>query len=854
MTTLQDILAQLTSPSSQSMSIQDLITYMNNAHSIFVSLQLKAYTEIAEMDEAIIDIRRAKDRLQACESISNYLRRYIQLVNTLGSAQAHIQVQRDMISSFSNRMQGLVTVGLLPNACKDIHSRELAITQYREILEEIQSLKNALGDSSISGCESKIAELRDLYSYEHNTIYQIYRRFAENLDKLTAYDDVQSFERNSDMSTLNDMSPQQFIDVHHHYVLASQHRYDFFDSKLHLIHVTVYFAQRHPNQISLLYGILQHLRTIKFREYSLSYIHQVQTLIYTIKTNLIQNGPRIIKDRHGTPIELTLELMQAYEQAFDNHAATLKQDNPFLLLDSSNTASHKAFSVELYNLQVTIEQTVATCPDEFKSAFQNIAYYLRFYPNAFPHQKSLYLIEVKRILNDVVDLQKRIINAELKSYLSSFNQLILLELDKESFMLFDTIRCKQIISELKKGTISNTLMVWLRKEKLMPKRFVQAFQMDDVVQKVEPVNTADKPLSEAVMSLTSTEFSDDDSDWILVKYGRVKMSKQSKKNPSPPMSKNNSSSTFFGNDYTRKSSSSLIENTKAIEPFLSLSTTNMDSSSSIATTSSQDNLILPDASSFQPDLQPKLIVELPLIIQAGFQRIDQHMSFVIGSSVLDLIHAVEHPPVNLQKGQDIDFVSCKHPRHHFGTLLNYPTMPGILYVDRDNKDYLLECFVPHGIEETHFFVHDLETRDFTICTLYCNPKGEIFDPTGFGLTDYKNKTLRLHKAAQAASYSEAVQISIRSLMDDPVRILRLMKYLEKGYTLSTELIEALQGFTLEQSQMHKPRLYASARKLLQTYSPDSIVEKLNQYGLLTKLFDIETNVENDFGQLFCKSR
>lgn len=320
------------------------------------------------------------------------------------------------------------------------------------------------------------------------------------------------------------------------------------------------------------------------------------------------------------------------------------------------------------------------------------------------------------------------------------------------------------------------------------------------------------------------------------------------------MRKNNNSATFFGKGCIRKSSPPLTQNTKAIEQLSSLSTTDMDSASKIETISSRDNLVLPDASSFGPDLRPKLIVELPLIIQEGFQRIDEDMSFVVGSTVLDLIHAVEHPPVNLQKGKDIDFVSRKHPRHHFGTLLNYPTMPGILYVNRDNKDYLLECFIPHGIEEAHFFVRDLETRDFTICTLYCNSKGEIFDPTGFGLTDYRNKTLRLHKAAQAASYPEAVQISMISLTDDPVRILRLIKYIEKGYTLSPELVDALQAFTDEHFKMHKPRLYISTRKLLQTYSPDSIVEKLNQYGLLTKLFDLDTNVAHDFGKLFGQSR
>lgn len=135
---------------------------------------------------------------------------------------------------------------------------------------------------------------------------------------------------------------------------------------------------------------------------------------------------------------------------------------------------------------------------------------------------------------------------------------------------------------------------------------------------------------------------------------------------------------------------------------------------------------------------------------------------------------------------------------------------------------------------------DVRSRDFTICQLYCDSQGRIYDPTGRGFDDFKQKRLSMGRR-------DAVQ----SCQRDPVRILRAIKYIGRGYRPDEGMIKAFEAtassnFLVE----HRERLYGYTRYYLRHYDCQIFMRGLVEFNLLKQLFGVEQ--EGDSNDLICR--
>lgn len=818
MSTLKEILQRFHDSEGKSKNpeeksvIQNWIEWMNEGLSLF----LESDGAIQREAEEIVQNQQHMATLEESQLISQYLLRYLKWTKNAPSADAHLYAQREMISEY-----GIMATAKIPQQYKNLESAEKGAIEYRSALEEIKRLKEQM--KSFEKDEARLKELGLLHATEIDSMSELYDTFSHRLNN-----EIDSYQRYGAKKTEN-FSSHDFIQVSNHYNWACKKRYTNFFCLFRLLNAGAYYAQCHPDSIQVLFPMFKQIARVKLSPPSLEHSHQLHFILYTIKQAVLKN------EREETIPDLTLSEIQQIESDLNADSAQIKPFNafPFLFTEVEYTTEH--FSEDLHALHDHIEQILMDCPEPFQWMLRGITDYLRPYPNAFPHQKSQFLLEVNQILKDITELRDIEYTTTLTPYRDNFIRLVLQDLQKGSFRLFDCRTYKLFIEELKRQVCSKELLNYLRKENALPKVFIP-FQMASKppVGHSEPRTFFEPCISNHVPALSHQECDDQDSEWITVKYARHKAIKKPNKKPLLAVGSKKNNAGFF----IKKSRKSLIETPK--------SPVSLTQSKEVLDVPSLDTPPTPPEKSrlIEIDQTPKQLVRLNAMIQEAFQRLDPECSFIVGTTVLDLLS--DYP---LREKQDIDFVSLKHPLTHFGMLLNITGIPGLLYLNRDNPNFPVECFVPHGIEKAHFFAQDLETRDFSICTLYCNAQGEIFDPTGLGLNDYKKKILRFHKVRQATTYEESVQISLQCFLDDPIQILRCMKYREKGYTPSSELVEALHRFTIAEANLNKPHLYAVTRKLLQTFSPNIMIQRLNEYGLLQSLFGIEVSDSNPLDRL-----
>ncbi len=836
MLTLQDILTSFRRPGSA--RFEDWLAWMSQATHLFFESRREITEEHQQLTERTKGYEEIAKAHETFTDICHYLHGYLKWSKTLGNEDAHKQSRQAILSSCSTMTEGVIKLASIPQKYRKIESVENAKQEYAWVIKEKQRLQNLRESMEID--KKRSDELARLASSNISHIQIIYDIFSTSYNKL--------FEFQNHLSKVPlDLTSSQFSELVQHYRSAVKNRYCNFNSLMHLLNAGAYYARYHPDDITLSFLVLQELMKIEIYRPTLEYVHQAYSLLYMVKSFLLKHDLKHL-ERISDGIEpLTLERLDVIQGYFDEQFQHLKPSNVLILLSSSSSVadSTHTFYSDFHALCLNIETEIMTCPDEFKSVFEQMADYLRFYPNAFPHQKNVLLLEVNQLLKEMVEL-RRLENPSIKLYVANFTTLVTRSLLKDLLVIIDCAAYSRITKELKAGIVSKALLGLLKKANLMPK-IVQIYIPKMTSECQTPLPCQVPPLLEELNIESSQEIIDDETDWILVKYSRNREKKLSH------IPNKNKKMSFFGKNpnptltnillSTQNTTSSLQSELSATKhSFVTIDPTKPLQTDAVASVSSQVDVCTP---SIDLDTNSKRSVTLPIIIQEGFQRLNPHASFLVGSSVLQLLTSSD-----FSQEQDIDFVSASHPWYHFGILIHHVGMLGVLYLNQDYAPYLMDCFVPSGIKDGHFFEQDLEARDFTICTLYCNSRGEIFDPTGLGLDDHENKILRLHKVKQARTYEESVQISIKCFIDDPIQIMRSIKYIEKGYTPSPELADALSQVTLDASNINRPHLYAVTRKILRTYDPESIVQKLNQYGLLQKLFQLEINSAADLAQLY----
>lgn len=116
---------------------------------------------------------------------------------------------------------------------------------------------------------------------------------------------------------------------------------------------------------------------------------------------------------------------------------------------------------------------------------------------------------------------------------------------------------------------------------------------------------------------------------------------------------------------------------------------------------------------------------------------------------------------------------------------------------------------------------DFENRDFTICALYMDSLGRVYDPTGRGLKDLAEKKLEMIGDAK------------EKFKADPIRVIRAIKYMLAGFEPSENVAEALRTWTLPEHC--PPHFFSSLHKLCKPSNEKQISEILKKYNLSSKL-------------------
>lgn len=219
-------------------------------------------------------------------------------------------------------------------------------------------------------------------------------------------------------------------------------------------------------------------------------------------------------------------------------------------------------------------------------------------------------------------------------------------------------------------------------------------------------------------------------------------------------------------------------------------------------------------------------INLPDAIKAALYIVKDNAieSYAVGGAV---IAAIEEQPIK----SDIDMIVVSHNVGHFEACVTR----GCIVPDKHLKDLYhgrlanppvnLDYYaVSLPIHSGSFINISTYTRDFTICCVYVNQDGVVFDPTGYGLDDINEKILR--------PICDPSELFAR----DPKRILRALKYILRGYTPVTSLVEALKEWQ-PSANLDRDHLYAVTRKLLNEWGV-RFVKLLVEFGLLEKLYKV----------------
>ena len=209
-------------------------------------------------------------------------------------------------------------------------------------------------------------------------------------------------------------------------------------------------------------------------------------------------------------------------------------------------------------------------------------------------------------------------------------------------------------------------------------------------------------------------------------------------------------------------------------------------------------------------------------------RLISNEFYFVGSSVHSLINKEK-----LNSQQDIDIVMLAEEEVLLKSGYKKAAFIPNLYTKKlylNQTWVFLDCYVPFkpsdniALIENNFFL-----RDFTVNALFCDDSGHLHDPTGTGLSDFKDHILRTIKPA------------VISFHEDPTRILRAIKRVALNSKPTHEIELALTSWTQPLRTFHPFHVYAVTRKLLKTQSisASQIIQFLKKYNLLEKLFDIE---------------
>ncbi len=228
-----------------------------------------------------------------------------------------------------------------------------------------------------------------------------------------------------------------------------------------------------------------------------------------------------------------------------------------------------------------------------------------------------------------------------------------------------------------------------------------------------------------------------------------------------------------------------------------------------------------------PAVSPLPTIQVAVSEQIGlrFEQLEEITSgsYLVGSSALKLITGQEEHSPN----DDLDFIAFSEPSHEQLERCHYQRsrhIPG-LYTRRHPKETIDLLFVPqsHGSITSQILTSSF-SRDYTICTLFINSAGVTYDPTGKGVADAEQRILRPTREPKVL------------FAEDPIRALRAIKYISRGFEPTQELEEALLNWQLNENT-NSIILRNAINKALMTENKEKYRDALIKYGLARKLND-----------------
>lgn len=204
---------------------------------------------------------------------------------------------------------------------------------------------------------------------------------------------------------------------------------------------------------------------------------------------------------------------------------------------------------------------------------------------------------------------------------------------------------------------------------------------------------------------------------------------------------------------------------------------------------------------------------LPETLKKAF-NLFSHMPgecYLGGSTILSLL---EQRP--LKEHHDFDFIILARNNQMLHTRLiekKFFHCPynSHLYMRKINQ-HSIDCYVVTSKLYRESLEHYIAfSGEFTITALYCNNEGVVIDPSGQGVSDFKNKLLR------------TVHAPIQSFKDDPVRLFRAVRYIIGGYNPTEEVDEAIKSWQPDE-KVDNPHIEAVVRKYLMRLEPVKQIE------------------------------
>lgn len=236
-------------------------------------------------------------------------------------------------------------------------------------------------------------------------------------------------------------------------------------------------------------------------------------------------------------------------------------------------------------------------------------------------------------------------------------------------------------------------------------------------------------------------------------------------------------------------------------------------------------------------------MQLPQSLKEIFDFLNQVQGdhYLVGSMVLSLLQENHEKTID---PSDLDFLSLHAKSEDWIKNGHFMQVTEEKHLFKLTRWCPFQPFLPLEVwlEEKETLNECLLSRDFTVSALACSSKGIIYDPTGLGFEDLKNKRLRMIGQPETR------------FTQSPSILLRVIKYIQLGFTPDKAIIDAIHSWQ-PTKETNIAKLHALCEKIfLASPNPLHFAYHLKQSELLAKLFDFTDKATDEDVLLFLENK